>query len=58
MSVGFLLKGPEDAVIWRGPRKNGKLILFYRIKVILVTIMLIIPIEWGWEHLKSYVTNM
>ena len=25
MSVGFLLKGPEDAVIWRGPRKNGGL---------------------------------
>ena len=25
MSVGFLLKGPEDAVIWRGPRKNGQL---------------------------------
>jgi Mrp family chromosome partitioning ATPase len=24
MSVGFLLKGPEDAVIWRGPRKNGE----------------------------------
>lgn len=22
MSIGFLLKGPEEAVIWRGPKKN------------------------------------
>ena len=23
MSVGFLLSSPEEAVIWRGPKKNG-----------------------------------
>jgi len=23
MSIGFLLPSKEDAVIWRGPRKNG-----------------------------------
>ncbi|XP_034184419.1 NUBP iron-sulfur cluster assembly factor 1 isoform X1 [Osmia lignaria lignaria] len=23
MSIGFLLASPEDAVIWRGPKKNG-----------------------------------
>ena len=23
MSIGFLLNNPDDAVIWRGPRKNG-----------------------------------
>lgn len=23
MSVGFLLSSPNDAVIWRGPKKNG-----------------------------------
>lgn len=23
MSIGFLLPDPDDAVIWRGPRKNG-----------------------------------
>ena len=23
MSVGFLLASPDDAVIWRGPKKNG-----------------------------------
>lgn len=23
MSVGFLLTNPDDAVIWRGPKKNG-----------------------------------
>jgi len=24
MSIGFLLSSPNDAVIWRGPKKNGK----------------------------------
>ena len=24
MSVGFLLPNPDDAVIWRGPKKNGR----------------------------------
>lgn len=24
MSVGFLLASPSDAVIWRGPKKNGE----------------------------------
>jgi len=23
MSIGFLLSNPDDAIIWRGPRKNG-----------------------------------
>ncbi len=23
MSIGFMLPNPDDAVIWRGPRKNG-----------------------------------
>ncbi len=23
MSVGFMLTNPDDAVIWRGPKKNG-----------------------------------
>lgn len=23
MSIGFLLANPSDAVIWRGPKKNG-----------------------------------
>jgi Mrp family chromosome partitioning ATPase len=23
MSIGFLLSSPDDAVVWRGPRKNG-----------------------------------
>ncbi len=23
MSVGFLLASPDDAIIWRGPKKNG-----------------------------------
>ncbi|XP_046359633.1 cytosolic Fe-S cluster assembly factor nubp1-B-like [Haliotis rufescens] len=30
MSVGFLLAGPEDAVIWRGPKKNGMIKQFLR----------------------------
>ena len=28
MSVGFLLSSPSDAVIWRGPKKNGKITTF------------------------------
>lgn len=23
MSIGFLLERPDDAVVWRGPKKNG-----------------------------------
>jgi Mrp family chromosome partitioning ATPase len=23
MSIGFMLQDPDQAVIWRGPRKNG-----------------------------------
>ncbi|XP_050391430.1 cytosolic Fe-S cluster assembly factor nubp1-B [Patella vulgata] len=30
MSVGFLLSGPDDAVIWRGPKKNGMIKQFLR----------------------------
>lgn len=29
MSVGFLLSSPSDAVIWRGPKKNGKNVSFH-----------------------------
>lgn len=30
MSIGFLLGSPDDAVIWRGPRKNGMIKQFLR----------------------------
>lgn len=30
MSVGFLLSNPNDAVIWRGPKKNGLIKQFLR----------------------------
>lgn len=30
MSAGFLLSGPDDAVIWRGPKKNGLIKQFLR----------------------------
>nr|XP_054762408.1 cytosolic Fe-S cluster assembly factor nubp1-A-like [Lytechinus pictus] len=30
MSVGFLLNSPNDAVIWRGPKKNGLIKQFLR----------------------------
>uniref|UniRef100_A0A8C5Q9X8 NUBP iron-sulfur cluster assembly factor 1, cytosolic n=1 Tax=Leptobrachium leishanense TaxID=445787 RepID=A0A8C5Q9X8_9ANUR len=30
MSVGFLLCSPDDAVIWRGPKKNGMIQQFLR----------------------------
>ncbi|KAL7648222.1 UNVERIFIED_CONTAM: hypothetical protein RMT77_000125 [Armadillidium vulgare] len=30
MSIGFLLNSPEDAVIWRGPKKNGMIKQFLK----------------------------
>ncbi len=30
MSIGFLLQGPDDAVIWRGPRKYGAIRQFLK----------------------------
>ncbi len=30
MSIGFLLKSLDDAVIWRGPKKNGLIKQFLR----------------------------
>lgn len=30
MSVGFLLSNPDDAIIWRGPKKNGLIKQFLR----------------------------
>ncbi|KAG6937553.1 nucleotide binding protein 1, partial [Chelydra serpentina] len=35
MSVGFLLSVPNDAVIWRGPKKNGMIKQFLH------------DVEWG-----------
>ena len=29
MSIGFMLPSNDDAIIWRGPRKNGNNILIY-----------------------------
>lgn len=30
MSIGFMLPDPDDAVVWRGPRKNGLIKQFLR----------------------------
>lgn len=27
ISIGFLLSSKSDAVIWRGPKKNGRILL-------------------------------
>jgi len=29
MSIGFMLPSTDDAIIWRGPRKNGNHIYLY-----------------------------
>jgi Mrp family chromosome partitioning ATPase len=29
MSIGFLLGSPDDAVIWRGPKKNAMIRQFF-----------------------------
>lgn len=36
MSIGFLLSSPDDAVIWRGPKKNGVVMLSVCVCVMLV----------------------
>ena len=33
MSIGFLLPNPDDAVIWRGPRKNGLIKQFLKVSL-------------------------
>jgi Mrp family chromosome partitioning ATPase len=33
MSIGFLLPNPDDAVIWRGPRKNGLIKQFLKVTI-------------------------
>lgn len=35
MSIGFLLPNADDAVIWRGPRKNGLIKQF------------LVDVDWG-----------
>lgn len=30
MSIGFMLSDPDEAVVWRGPRKNGLIKQFLR----------------------------
>jgi len=49
MSIGFLLSSPSDAVIWRGPKKNGKQdarfvckIFYYFLLVILIPFIILI----------------
>jgi hypothetical protein len=40
MSVGLLLASPDDAVIWRGPKKNGTQVSFdFVIKFSIITIL-------------------
>lgn len=36
MSIGFLLSSPDDAVIWRGPKKNGVYLYLYHKCVLLL----------------------
>ena len=38
MSIGFLLPNPDDAVIWRGPRKNGLIKQFLKVTNITETL--------------------
>ena len=45
MSVGFMLPNPDDAVIWRGPRKNGLIKQF------------LTDVDWGSEGLDYLVVD-
>ena len=33
MSVGFLLSKADEAVIWRGPKKNGTIPIYYIVEL-------------------------
>jgi len=44
MSIGFMLPSTDDAIIWRGPRKNGNHINKVIIIVIIITIIITIII--------------
>lgn len=37
MSIGFLLSSRDDAVVWRGPKKNGMLHVYNQYQPGLVT---------------------
>ena len=30
MSIGFLLQNRDDAIVWRGPKKNGNIVITFR----------------------------
>lgn len=52
MSVGFLLASPSDAVIWRGPKKNGeykKKVTNHIIKSVIFTLY--------WDYIKMKLHN-
>ena len=47
MSIGFMLSDPNDAVIWRGPRKNGLIKQFLK------------DVDWGGlDFLASSVVSV
>ena len=56
MSVGFLLSSPSDAVIWRGPKKNGA----YSLAVSLVSSLFSSPfsLSRSFSSLPPYKTSL
>ena len=44
MSIGFLLSSQDDAVVWRGPKKNGIFMPYTYIQTI--TIICLLPHVW------------
>ena len=47
MSIGFMLPNPDDAVIWRGPRKNGLIKQFLKARRPGVPSCLLSHSAWG-----------
>ena len=40
ISIGFLLQHPDEAIIWRGPKKNGMIKQFLKALLFLLSIRL------------------
>ena len=49
MSVGFLLASPDDAVIWRGPKKNGECYIVEDVYIVLLLRSMFVCLVLVWH---------
>lgn len=54
MSIGFLMEDPDEAVVWRGPKKTGINILLSFFKENLPKIMVVYVLHMTYSGLFSF----